>query len=481
MGDYQNKRTDSVKVREKLDHPVIDGDGHIIESRFVLPDFLNQIGGPDLAERFQKEMATARPGRPKNLFWSAHTGKGTIDRVTTMLPRLYAQRIEEAGIDFCTLYSTMGFRVQTLHDDELRQAGCRALNMMYADMFKDVSDKMTPSALIPMVTPEEAVAELEFACGELGLKSAFIAGEVLRPIPAVEAVAPQLNDSVRHYTSIGLDSPYDYDPFWAKCVELKVAPATHAFNFTGTHASPTSYLYNRLGYFATSGFAAARSLFISGVTRRFPDLNIGFLEGGVWWGVALYNDLVEFWEKRNVDALLERHDPANVDLGLMEEMYRRYGNDYMTAERFMENKDFFTRDGRTSPGEVPDFVDEWKNLDMEKAEDLLELYIKPFYFGCEADDAMNYTAFNSKANAFGAKLKAMFSSDLGHWDVVDFGEVLEETHEAVDRGLMSDEDFKDFVFTNPATYMTRMNPDYFKGTCVEAEVAKMIKETGEAA
>ncbi|MEE2761650.1 MAG: hypothetical protein VYE18_09410, partial [Pseudomonadota bacterium] len=68
MGDYQVRRTDSVRVREKLNHPVIDGDGHIIESRFVLPDFLSQIGGPVLAERFQKEMAAARPGRPKTLF-----------------------------------------------------------------------------------------------------------------------------------------------------------------------------------------------------------------------------------------------------------------------------------------------------------------------------------------------------------------------------------------------------------------------------
>ena len=94
---------------------------------------------------------------------------------------------------------------------------------------------------------------------------------------------------------------------------------------------------------------------------------------------------------------------------------------------------------------------------------------------------MNYTAFNIKANAFGARLKAMFSSDLGHWDVVEFGEVLEETHEAVNKGLMTDEDFKDFVFTNPATYMTRMNPDYFKDTCVEGEVAKMLAEQVEAA
>ncbi len=89
---------------------------------------------------------------------------------------------------------------------------------------------------------------------------------------------------------------------------------------------------------------------------------------------------------------------------------------------------------------------------------------------------MNYTAFNTKANKFGAKLKAMFSSDLGHWDVQDFGGVLAETHEAVERGLMSEEDFKDFVFTNPVTLQTRLNPHYFKGTCVENAVSAFLAE-----
>ncbi len=37
--------------------------------------------------------------------------------------------------------------------------------------------------------------------------------------------APELADYARHWTPLALDSPYDYDPFWAKCVELKVAPA----------------------------------------------------------------------------------------------------------------------------------------------------------------------------------------------------------------------------------------------------------------
>ena len=88
-----------------------------------------------------------------------------------------------------------------------------------------------------------------------------------------------------------------------------------------------------------------------------------------------------------------------------------------------------------------------------------------------AGDSLNYTAFNAKANKFGVKIKAMFSSDLGHWDVLGFGHVLHEAYEQVEHGLMGEEDFKDFVFTNPLTFQTRVNPDFFKGTAVESAVA----------
>ncbi len=481
MKNYEKRSTESSKLRESLDHPVIDGDGHIIESRFVLPDFLKQVGGPDLVKRFDKAIAKARPGGAKSLFWGSHSSHLTIDRVTTMLPRLYAQRLDEAGVDFVTLYSTYGFRCQVMPDDEVRQASCRALNMMFADMFKDVSHRMTPSAVIPMHTPDEAIAELEFAVNELGLRAAMTCNEVIRPDPEVAKNAPEYADATRQYSPLGIDSPYDYDPFWAKCVELKVAPAGHSINFSGTHASPTNYVYNRVGIFATFGHAAARALFLSGVTKRFPELNIGFLEGGVWWAVALYNDLIEFFEKRNVDALLDHHDPAKFDVELAQQLYRDFGNEYLTEERFLENKGAFTKDGRTEPGVNPDFIDDWSALGAKSTEDIRDLFIDNLYFGCEADDAMNYTAFNAKANKFGAKLKAMFSSDLGHWDVVDFGDVLAEAHEQTEKGLMTDQDFRDFVFTNPAKFVTRTNPDYFKGTVVEDAVDKLLGAKSDAA
>lgn len=480
MSEYKKRVTASSKRREELGHPVIDGDGHIIESRFVLPDFLKKVGGPELVKKFEKSISNARPLGAKSLFWGGHTGTHTIDRVTCMLPRLYAQRLDEAGVDFATLYPTYGFRCQVMPDDEVRQASCRALNMMYAEMFKDVGHRMTPAAVIPMHTPDEAIEELEFAVKELGFKAAMTANEVLRPDPEVAKSAPEYATATMHYSPLALDSEYDYDPFWAKCVELGVAPAGHSINYSCTHASPSNYVYNRIGVFATFAHACARALFLGGVTKRYPTLNIGFLEGGVWWAVSLYNDLIEFFEKRNVDSLLDHHDPAKFDVELAQSLYRDFGNEFLTEQRFLDNVSGFTNDGRKQPGVDPDFIDDWKALDASSCEDIRDLFIDSFYFGCEADDAMNYTAFNAKANKFGAKLKAMFSSDLGHWDVVDFGDVLDEAYEQTEKGLMTEEDFRDFVFVNPARFVTEMNPNYFKGTVVEDPVAKLTGGSGKA-
>ena len=56
MAAYEVKHTSSSKLRETLDFPVIDTDGHVIETVFVLPDFLKQVGGTSLVERYQKLM-----------------------------------------------------------------------------------------------------------------------------------------------------------------------------------------------------------------------------------------------------------------------------------------------------------------------------------------------------------------------------------------------------------------------------------------
>jgi predicted TIM-barrel fold metal-dependent hydrolase len=82
-----------------------------------------------------------------------------------------------------------------------------------------------------------------------------------------------------------LDSEYDYDPVWAKCVELGIAPTSDsASEQPGPRLSPTNFIYSHIGHFAAAGQATSKAIFLGGVTRRFPELRFAFLEGGVGWG-----------------------------------------------------------------------------------------------------------------------------------------------------------------------------------------------------
>ena len=81
-----------------------------------------------------------------------------------------------------------------------------------------------------------------------------------------------------------VDSSYDYDPVWAKCVELGVSPTFHTPGYGwGSRAVVTNWMHNHIGAFACSAEGTARSLFFGGVPHRFPELRFGFLEGGVGW------------------------------------------------------------------------------------------------------------------------------------------------------------------------------------------------------
>ena len=110
-----------------------------------------------------------------------------------------------------------------------------------------------------------------------------------------------------------------------------------------------------------------------------------------------------------------------------------------------------------------------------RSEEIESLFVEPFYFGCEADDPMNTWAFNTRVNPLGARLKAIFSSDIGHWDVPDIRAVVAESYELVEDGLMEGDAFRDFMFTNAVTLYGRMNPRFFQGTAVEAEAAKLLR------
>ena len=480
----------SATVRARLNHPVIDSDGHMIEFEPGFLDSLRQVGGRTMVDRFlSDERNTGSWGRLSRWYrlspeerrdqratrspWWALPTKNTLDRATAVLPKLLHERMDDIGLDFTVLYPTLGLSLPHIENEELRRATCRALNRFCADYFCEYADRMTPAAAIPMHTPREAIDELEYVVRELGLKAIMMAGHVQRPIPAAARKNPDALLYAFWLDTFCLDSAYDYDPVWAKCVELKVPPTFHSPAMGWGSRTTSNYMYNHTGHFAAAGEAVCKALLFGGVTRRFPTLKFGFLESGVGWAADLYAGIIARWEKRNPKAL-ENYNPAHLNRELLLDLYRRYGGKIVQEKLDDLNQSLGLLAGTR---EDPATLDDWAACHIERAEEIRDLFVPNFYFGCEADDPLNATAFNAKMNPFGARLKAIFSSDIGHWDVPDMTEVLEEAYELVEKELLTAQDFRDFVFTNPMTLWTGMNPDFFTGTVVEQAVAQELAKT----
>ena len=470
------------QVRSKIDHPIVDGDGHWVEYDPVFSDKMRKVGGDLAGDGFLKAMGTTREilsmsvaeRRHKRIgqqaFW-ARQAENTLDRATAMMPKLLYDRLDELGLDFVVVYPTAGLRLPRIQDDATRRAVIRAYNIVSADYFSGLGDRLTPAAIIPMHTPEEAIAELEFVTKQLGSKVAMFGSNMARKVPAAAANDPDTARFAVWYDVLGLDSEYDYDPVWAKCVEFGIAPTFHsASSSQGLRLSPTNFTYNHIGHFAAAGHATAKAIFLGGVTRRFPELRFAFLEGGVGWASQLFGDLIEHWERRSAKAL-ERMHPDKLDRAKLMSLVEKYGySDIATALR--------ERGGLPDPeqayltGNVEN-IDDFSACQITRKEDWVDLYAKPYYFGCEADDRMNATAFGHN-NPFGSKLNAIFSSDIGHFDVIDMRHPLPEAYELVEDGHITADNFRDFTFENAVRLWGTQNPRFFEGTRVAKEAAAIL-------
>ena len=66
------------KIRAKLNHPVLDTDGHVQELDLAIPDYLKQVAGPEVTKRW--EDMWFRPASPEGFrrtLWNVPSGKAT--------------------------------------------------------------------------------------------------------------------------------------------------------------------------------------------------------------------------------------------------------------------------------------------------------------------------------------------------------------------------------------------------------------------
>jgi len=476
-----NGKNAARRIHDSLKHPIIDADGHWAEFHPLMREEFRKIGGDTAVEaltlasqRIPNSLSMSLAERRRRrigqeAFWFLPT-KNTLDRATAMMPRLLYERLDELGLDFCVVYPTAGLGYYRLPPEKLRRALCRAYNVFAAEQFRPYGDRIIPAAIIPMYTPEEAIEELEFASRQLGLRVVMMGSLIRRPIPWLLEEHPESARFVEWYDPIAIDSDHDYDPVWAKCRELRISPSFH----NGARSillrnSPSNFCYNHIGHFASASEAMAKAIFLGGVTRRFPEVNFAFLEGGAGWACSLFADLIGHWEKRNIRAL-ENTNPARLDQAALLALAEKYASaTVIDAVRRGDGLD----DNGNGTGGVPD-LDDYSRCRITRKEDFLDLYVKRFYFGCEADDPINAWAFSKKANPLHARLSAFFSSDIGHFDVPDMTEVVPEAYELVEHGLLDEGDFRDFMFENAVRFWGELNPDFFRGTVVERQAAEVL-------
>jgi hypothetical protein len=192
------------------------------------------------------------------------------------------------------------------------------------------------------------------------------------------------------------------------------------------------------------------------------------MEGGVSWACQMCADMIEHWEKRRRAGL---QYPGATDLAELRSLIARYGDAKVKAhaDAITGSLDAFRPEvGIEELCRPEHVVDDFEASGVSSKAGIRAVFGESFYFGCEADDRATLWAFDPRMSV---RLRPVFSSDFTHFDVPDFRDVIPEAYELVERGYVTEQDFREFTFTNAARLHTRGNPAFFRGTMVEDAVA----------
>ena len=313
----------------RLDHPVIDIDGHMAE-HLPTPGPVPRAGGalprpplvPPAAAALRRDRPDAGTSRrptsapatrtPRGPWWSAPAGR-TIDLATALFPGLLYERLDELGIDFGVVYPSLG--LVFLHTDGRavpagRVPGPQPVQRRDLRPAGRPADARWPPS--PCTPPRRRSPSSSTPSTELGLQGGALrrlrAAALRRRWPARTPRCPATPSGSTSSASTRPTTTTRCGP--GPRSSASRSPSTPGFIGMTPYRSTSSYVFNHLSMLAEGQQSLAKSLFLGGVTRRFPEMNFAFLEGGVAWAAALYSDIVGHWEKRNLAALRAQPRPG---------------------------------------------------------------------------------------------------------------------------------------------------------------------------
>jgi len=250
----------------------VDADGHVMENyndmlQFV-PEPFNTRGPGNTVPTFSHRMMPSLDHFHTPSDGTRRTA-GTFDRNTG--PEQWLDFLDRTGTEYTVLYPTTGLAYGNVAYPKWALAYAQGYNDYVHKRYLERSSRFQAVALVPMQSVTEAVIELRRAVKDLGFLGAMIPS----------------NGLVRHV------SHPEYWPVYEEAERLNCVMAVHG----------GSYL--DLGFNTYMIFPATRALgmplplvialtgmMVDGVFDKFPNLRVGFMEGGTAW-IPLVLDRLE--------------------------------------------------------------------------------------------------------------------------------------------------------------------------------------------
>jgi predicted TIM-barrel fold metal-dependent hydrolase len=232
---------------------IIDADGHIND----------HICGDEIAEYMPKgnQMAKLFPE-----FDHLHFRYLKENRRATGNPdaAAWTEFLEKTGISWTVLYPTAGLAVGRIMAPDWAVIACQAYNTWLHEKFLTKNPRLKGVALIPFQDVDAAIVELRRAVKQLGMLGGMLPSNG-------EAIQGHFGNKI-------------YWPLYEEAEKLGCCLAVHvgALHHMGMDAFTTYYPVHALGH-PFSLMIQASAMIGHGVFDRFPNLRVGFLEGGATW------------------------------------------------------------------------------------------------------------------------------------------------------------------------------------------------------
>ena len=278
-----------------MDRPfgIIDGDGHVTETEEQVRRYL-----PD---RLRAGRAHLRAGHG---YWDISLGGslgGEAKDAETWL-----RAMDEGGMETAVLFPTsVGLTASLIWEPEVAVEVCRAYNRFMYEEFLSRSPRLKATALVPMQDLDAAVDELRRAVTEYGMVGAML--------PALGGHPP-----------LGRK---EYFPLYEEAQRLDTMVAVHSATQGIHHLGADDFqrfIEVNTYCFPVGLFRHLVSMMFAGIPELFPELRVGWMEGGCGWAPYWLERMDEKWALRGAAEAPELKRPPTD--------YVRDGNWYFHTE-----------------------------------------------------------------------------------------------------------------------------------------------------